>query len=156
VTYYFHVHTQKGGESVIIALDPGGTTGYVYWWPDGTYIGGQGDFDYMAELADAWFNMDIDAIVCERYTITAETLRKSRQTTALEMIGVAHFVALRKHADFVLQSPADAKRFSTDDRLDVVKWREPGQDHFNDACRHLMLYLCKNKLMEVPRAGSDD
>jgi hypothetical protein len=72
------------------------------------------------------------------------------------MIGVARFVALRKSAEFVLQSPADAKRFATDARLDVVEWREPGQDHFNDACRHLMLFLCKTGRMEVPRVGGDD
>ncbi len=141
----------------VYSFDPGGTTGWAMWdnW-SGQTAAGQSDFDGTVRMVNKTFFRPGDVIVAERFTINAQTVRKSQQTTALEVIGFLRATALLyEGVDFVLQTPADAKRFSTDARLDILGWtRRPKAkwDHANDALRHLLLYLVKNKLMEPPRA----
>lgn len=133
----------------ILAVDPGLTSGWALLRPDGTVTTGQSDFEAMMRAAERYAPT---VVVCERYTITAETLRKSRQTTALELIGALRWMTVKSGGEFVMQSPADAKRFSTDGKLTSAGWLQPrARDHANDACRHLLLYCVKNKLMGVPR-----
>lgn len=76
----------------------------------------------------------------------------SRQYDALELIGWLRAMSYLCDIPFVLQTPADAKRFSTDKKLEAAGWLQPkGQDHANDALRHLLLYMVGSRLMEVPR-----
>lgn len=142
----------------VLALDPGGTTGWATWDASVGFRSWECDFDVLIARAWEWITTQPDAhegarhVVCERYTITAETLRKSRQSDALEIIGFMRGLCLIYEIPFSLQTPADAKRFSTDDRLRHVGWYTRGKGHANDAARHLMLHLVKNRLMEPPRA----
>lgn len=136
--------------SYVLAVDPGGTTGWAFRRPQDGVISGQDDFNSFVYDADRLVRNQVDVVVCERYVITAETLRKSRQTTALEVIGFLRGACYINGAEFVLQSPGDAKRFATDERLKSAGWYVPGQPHANDAARHLLLYLVKNGQMEVP------
>jgi hypothetical protein len=134
----------------ILAVDPGLTSGWAALDTDSMHLmTGQSDFNEMVGIAEHYAPT---TIVCERYTVTAETLRKSRQTTALEVIGCMRWLAHKTLATFELQSPADAKRFSGDDKLQAAGWLQlKKDDHANDACRHLLLYMVKHKLMELPR-----
>lgn len=149
----------------VLAVDPGGTTGWVIWC-DGARIAGQDEFGGFVNLVDnllmAGDNRDadrLDAIVAEKFTINAQTVRNSQQTTALEVIGYLRAMAHLEGIPFSLQTPADAKRFTqlgtnSHGRLDALGWTlRPlaKHDHANDAQRHLLLYLVKNKLIEVPR-----
>ena len=101
-----------------------------------------------------------DVIVAERFTINQQTIRHSQQTTALEVIGYLRAIALGwGEVDFVLQTPADAKRFAQigsnqNARLDKLGWTQrplAANDHANDALRHLMLYLVGTKKIPPPR-----
>lgn len=151
-------HDRNLSRSAILAVDPGLMTG----WAHGIkYAGndfvtvlqtGQAEFEQFMRLAERLADEGLDGIVIERYTITAETLRKSRQTTALELIGCCRWLSMRYDLEFVLQSPGDAKSFATDDKLEKAGWMvKKADDHANDALRHLLLYSVKNRLMEVPR-----
>jgi hypothetical protein len=134
--------------TTVLAVDPGLMSGWAYHHEDG-HRAGQLEFDEMMGVAEF---LEPDVFVCERYTVTAETLRKSRQTTALEIIGCLRWLAHKRGVPFVLQSPADAKRFATNKKLEAAGWLLPSsQDHANDALRHLLLYRVKNKMMEMPR-----
>lgn len=151
----------------VLAVDPGGTTGWAYW-ADGSVAAGQDEFEAFTDVVDGWCACNSrestrrtapDVIVAERFTINQQTIRHSQQTTALEVIGFLRYVAHREGVPFVLQTPADAKRFaqvgsSKDARLDKLGWTKKPKvqwDHANDALRHLCLYLVKNKIIEVPR-----
>ena len=147
----------------VLAVDPGGTTGWSLW--DGLLVGhGQMEFEQFVRFVDGMFQRcqdegPITEIVCERYVITPTTAKLSQQTTALEVIG--HLKALRILHDipFTLQNPADAKRFGTNDRLDQLGWlKRPlaANDHANDSIRHLLTYLVKTHQVDVTpgtRAG---
>lgn len=148
-------------EHYILAVDPGGTSGWATHerWdnaPDEDgFSSGQYEFNDFVEFVDKLaHDVQLTAIVAEKFTINQQTIRHSQQTTALEVIGFLRYIALREECPFILQTPADAKKFSTDARLDVVDWTKRPKakwDHANDGARHLMLYMVKNKLMEPPR-----
>ena len=84
--------------------------------------------------------------MCESYVITASTLRKTRgENWSLESIGALRWMANKHRVEFVLQTPADAKRFADDRKLKAAGWYFPTPGgHANDAARHLMLYLARN------------
>jgi len=138
--------------SIVLSVDPGVMTGWATW-SDRLLVVGQAEFDpfvrYVVTLAE---EDQLHVIVCERYTITGETLKKSRQSASLEVIGFLKSVGVVYDIPVILQTPADAKRFATDAKLTAAGWKLPStQDHANDALRHLMLYLVKERMMEPPR-----
>jgi hypothetical protein len=150
---------------MICAFDPGGTTGWARWCNDDEgepiVIAGQSSFDALIREVEELEFEEGDVIVAERFTINAQTVRHSQQTTALEVIGYLRAVALTNGLDFVLQTPADAKRFAQvgsdkNARLVSLGWLQrplADNDHANDALRHLVLYLVKNKIIEPPRVA---
>jgi len=139
----------------ILAVDPGVMTGWAYLDPNDVEwkapVCGQSEQAAFTSMVRSYENT-WEAIVVERYTITQETLRKSRQPASLEIIGFLRAEAQWLDIPFVLQTPADAKRFASDEKLAAAGWLQPKKDdHANDALRHLLLYCVKMRLMEVPR-----
>lgn len=133
-----------------IAIDPGLTSGvFMRDTTTGATTGYEMDFAQLAEYMDSYWG-EIRTIIVERYTITPETAKKSRQNGALEVIGMMRYFSLASaEGPLILQSPADAKRFSTDDRLKAVGWWIPGQGHTMDAARHMLLHCVKSGIITV-------
>lgn len=131
----------------VYAFDPGKMTGWAVLNPGGGFSSGEQPW------YDALFFMDellrtvpntIEAVVCEDFIYTAATAQKSRQTWSTEGIGVLRYLTRRAGVDFILQTPASAKRFSTDEKLRRIGWWNPGHGHANDAARHLLVYAVSN------------
>jgi hypothetical protein len=132
----------------ILAVDPGGTTGWMVWadnygsrpivtdW-------GEGDPESVYLLLNDLHDYHLDVIVCERYDVTVNTLKKTRQYDALELIGVLRHEAWRRGIPFVLQ--AQNPKFSTNARLKACGLYVKG-DHGRSAARQLLLYLVKNDI----------
>lgn len=134
----------------VLACDPGGTTGWALWEDGALKASGQDGFEsfwrYVRTLTG------LTHVVAERFVLNHQTVRNSAQPTALEVIGYLRTTSWEQGAKFVLQSPADAKRFSTDERLTAAHWKLPSKlDHANDALRHLLLLLVKSGEMDPPR-----
>lgn len=140
---------------IVCAFDPGLTCGWAtYGFPDGVHASGQGELDEVLDRAEAFLRSARIArydlhVVCEAYVVTANTLKKSRQNWSLEGIGVLRYLARINGAAFELQTPADAKSFATDEKLKAVSWHRRGQDHANDASRHLLLYCLKKRIIPL-------
>lgn len=77
-------------------------------------------------------------IVCESYTVTPSTVKMSRQYDPLELIGLTRYALGGIGDTFVLQDPAPAKQFATNDWLKARGWYFPGQPHATDAIRHAL------------------
>lgn len=139
----------------VLALDPGKMTGWAAWAPgvDGRPQSGQDEFFDVLERTDRWMAaVGHDGIVVvERYTISKSTLEKSRQSWSLEVIGTVKFLANRHGVELVMQQPSDAKSFVPDSRLRDVGWYVRGQDHARDALRHLLLFLTRRGMVDLPR-----
>jgi hypothetical protein len=97
-------------------------------------------------------------IVCERFTINAQTVKNSQAPYSLEQIGVLKQVMRDFSIDentIVWQTPADAKNLFPNPSLKKVgTWHVGGEGHANDAIRHGLLYLVKQAKW-VPRVLLD-
>lgn len=142
----------------IIALDPGGTTGWsvimvhpeclsdpdvsilenILHYEQGQFEGPELDqADEIIGLLQAWDNA---AIVCEDFQL---------RTTAAELspVRIRAMVELYIHRDpeenrpIFLQMPSLAKTTVTDKRLKQWKLYRPGEEHARDSLRHSITFL---------------
>lgn len=143
----------------LIAVDPGGTTGLVVVQSDLTV-------EVSLEIAD-WYDVpkyvedtylsheeagiEPPLVVCERFYITGQTHKKAPQEEPKDIIGALKYLHLKYTGlPLPLQSPSDAKSFSTNDKLHKVGfWHKGGAGHANDAFRHALLYLFKNQMVSA-------
>jgi len=119
-------------------------------WIDGREVSGElphAKFvQYAAELLE---KESIDQVVCERYIVSGQTGKYSPANWSLEQIGVLKYLCEKHGAAFTLQNAADAKRFATEDKLNMMHWKKiRGKGHARDAQRHLLLFLVKNDLID--------
>lgn len=133
----------------ILAVDPGGMTGFAYTllgehWEPANVVADQMPAHAFCDwtYAQPAFIHTNTLFVCESFKITAATAKKTAQPDALETIGVLKFFARRSNAQFHLQDPGSAKTFVTDKQLRKIGLWKPGQDHARDAIRHLVLGIC--------------
>jgi len=134
----------------VVAVDPGVTSGvaimtFPYRFDNlpGTWELSQMETIEWASQLDA-----LDVIVCESFIPRPGA--KNFQPASLEIIGALRYVSWLRQIPFVLQSPADAKRFSTNEKLKTLGWYQSTVGgHANDAQRHLLLYAIKTELIPV-------
>jgi len=126
----------------ILAVDPGGTTGLVYVEWDGSSDPKLLDFAQVdSEDMPTWmygcfkFN-DIGLVVCERFTVSMETVQKSRQPDAMYNIGGIGYLTKLFHIPLRLQNRGDAKTAYPNERIAGYKVKG---DHARDALRHALL-----------------
>ena len=95
-----------------------------------------------------WRAYDSFMVVCERFTITAQTVRNSQAPYSLEQIGILkHMCRTSGYApeDITFQAPVDAKTMFTNESLKKIgTWHKGGEGHANDAIRHALLKLVKS------------
>ena len=139
----------------IVALDPGGTTGWATWHGGNLLLGGQGfnsgqmgPSEHHEELYDFLsFEQTQDfQVVTESF----EYRQQQRPTVVLiskEYIGVAKlWIAKRqKRGRIVEQTAGKVKPFWTDDKVKKLGLWNSGQQHANDAMRHLLHYMVFDK-----------
>lgn len=135
----------------ILALDPGGTTGWTKCvpYPERPPVwsfGQLGPGDHHRELWDLldhkmWLPGRGDIVICEGFDNRADP---AAELVSLEYIGVVkHWSqsrnrALKADVRFPL---AAEKRFTDDRKLKALKIYQRGMRHANDASRHLVKYL---------------
>jgi len=87
-------------------------------------------------------------IVCERFTINAQTVKNSQAPYSLEQIGILKQIMMdygRAPDDIYFQSPADAKAMFNNEKLKKLEyWHRGGEGHALDSIRHGLLRLVKS------------
>lgn len=140
----------------VLAVDPGKTTGIAVW-NSGTFSAWAEEYELALDFVASYIRDDYrpDVVVIEDFVITQRTTKMGtanwRRGQELEFIGVARWWCKTTGVEFVLQTPSQAKSFSTDQKLKTYGWWSKGVDHPRDATRHLMLYLVKAGLID-PRS----
>lgn len=86
-------------------------------------------------------------IVCERFTINAQTAKNSQAPWSLEQIGILKQTMRDFGIDetsIIWQQPADAMNMFNNDKLKRLGyWHRGGAGHANDAIRHALLRAVK-------------
>jgi hypothetical protein len=141
----------------VLAVDPGKASGIIFMslaGPEETptiiYSSESQPEEYGLALntfMNGWNLFDDFTVVCERFTINAQTVRNSQAPYSLEQIGVLKHIC-REHGynpeKIAMQSPADAKAMFPNEALKKVgTWYVGGEGHANDAIRHALLRLVK-------------
>ena len=149
---------------VVLGVDPGKTTGLalVRWTDTGTaplsveQTNWEAAADTCRNLLLTYGDVVPFVVACERYTITMQTLKKTRQLEALYCIG-GLITAVRWYGGVAcrglhVQTPGDAKGVVTDALLRKLGWYDMtvGMDHARDALRHATLWLLKERRLDVP------
>ena len=114
----------------------------------------RGELSYLDALDFAEQQLaTMSIVICENYIVGMGTVRKAQgENWSLRSIGALEWMCHNTNTKFVLQKPADAKAFSTDEKLHEIGWWAPGKPHANDALRHLLLWLARNNHWDVAQA----
>lgn len=137
----------------IFGVDPGKVTGLSIHRPQFKHfvdecpatVAVQLTWDLLEDISDVG---DQAVVVCERYDVTADTLRKTREYDALYVTGSLLYKCDQLGFQFVQYGRADAKNFSTDKKVKAMgMWLTGGAGHGNDGSRQVILYMAKNNLL---------
>ena len=135
----------------LIALDPGGTTGYAVSVGGRFYSGQIGPTEHHRELYDVLNNYGPNETICERFEYR-NTSRPGLELISREYIGVAKLFCSFMDQELILQTAAQGKGFVSDDNLKLLGLYEKGQQHARDAMRHLIYRIVNNKERKWPEA----
>ncbi len=132
-----------------IAVDPGLTTGIaVLSNPPGKPATWEVAPMAAVDLVESMLDDPDTLVVCESF-IPRPGVR-TWQPDALEIIGALRYLCFKYQRDFELQSPGDAKKFSTDVKLKRLQWyHSTNGGHSNDAQRHLLLALVRHDAIDL-------
>lgn len=138
-------------ERTYLGIDPGYITGVALLRPSGEFGAIEVDSTFAVAdfITDLWeqerWSKRKQLVICyEKFAIQPRTLKTARQYDALYFNGwlIHFFRRLRPEDGIVLvqQTPAQAKSFSTNNKLEAVGWytASPG-GHANDAAKHILL-----------------
>ena len=103
----------------ILAVDPGKVSGWATLRL-GEFFSDQLDGMELLRWVDEMLTKGLQfTLVCEDFIYTAATAKKTRQTYSTESIGVLRFLADKYNTEFVLQTPVEAKSFSSPVNVDM-------------------------------------
>lgn len=142
----------------ILAVDPGKASGICYFTmeegqePVLLWSGEYQQHEYADPIRKAFAYAVSQGtrleVVCERFTITAQTVRNSQAPYSLEQIGILKQIMLdfgRAPEDIYFQSPADAKAMFSNEKIKTLEyWHRGGEGHALDSIRHGLLRLAKS------------
>lgn len=127
----------------LLAVDPGGTTGWVLMDDERHVLQWGEERDQQAFLTMAWDLMQVGGVgevVCERW-VTMRGRAFTNEPTAQEIIGALRWMTGYTHCVFHMQGAADAKAFGTKDRLALYPGvGKGGGGHARMALSHALLY----------------
>jgi hypothetical protein len=131
---------------ILLAIDPGKTVGAAVWSEGRLVEHGQCDsfafLTWMEAIVPLYAGWDLQ-VVCERYKLGPRSLKTGSDFEwATDVIGTVRYWCRKYDVSLIMQDPAKAKSFSTDDKLRRHLWYLPTPGgHANDAARHLLVRL---------------
>jgi hypothetical protein len=134
----------------VFAVDPGGSTGFAEW-RDGRFRAWWEPWEEACATVHRELATDVDHCVFESFHISAQTAKKSTAGSlqAIELIGIGRYLSRAYDVTFTTQSPSEAKMFATDAKLRALGMWTKGVDHPRDATRHLVLFLCNRRIIDL-------
>jgi hypothetical protein len=141
----------------VLSVDPGKASGIALFKkedgldPELVWSGEYQQEEYAQPIrkamAEAMLKGIAIEIVCERFTINAQTVKNSQSPYSLEQIGILKQCMIdigMKAEDLNLQAPADAKALFPNPALKKLNyWHKGGEGHALDAIRHGLLRFVK-------------
>lgn len=141
---------------LFLAIDPGKTTGMALWVPGDLPVPVSAEYGVEDAIKHTLAVLTCNEraahrhyrpeVVIEDFVISERTIKSSRQTEPLDILGWVKIECRRRNIPLTLQSAAQAKSFATAAKLKKLGWYHPTKGgHANDALRHLLVYLVNNR-----------
>jgi len=132
--------------TIVCSIDPGKMSGVAAWRSDAPACMVADELD---PLETVLFVIDLYRVhrsdlevVSEKFTISERTIKTALSLDALDINGWLTMQCQLWGISYEQQTPTQAKKFATDDKLKAIDWFERTKDgHANDAARHLVVYL---------------
>ncbi len=137
---------------MILAIDPGLATGLARFYNDLNFQSGilEGGFDAMSDELALLVPATIEFVVIENFIPRGGAL--TIQLDALHIIGAVKHWCRQERKPLIIQSPAQAKSFATNDKLKACGWFNKGTEgHDNDAARHMLVACASGKVGPIAR-----
>lgn len=129
----------------VLFLDGGGTTGWALYDREIDEVSvNQFNFDELSIALEAWmrFHGSDTIIGAEKFVITPMSARKDKDGLAIQVYGVARYMAVRHFSEFIGdQNSSSALAFVPDALLKRIGWYQTKTPHGMDACRHVIKFL---------------
>lgn len=132
----------------IVALDPGGTTGVAIKQEGTSPSRFQVDTSTPEGLEEIYYTLLHESpieVVMERFQFRYGGGRAKVVLTPVEVIGVVKLYCALKKVKLYEQTPSQAKKFITDEKMRMLDLWIPGLPHAMDATRHLLYHLIVTK-----------
>lgn len=144
-------NTRTTSVSPVLAVDPGKSSGYAVFDGESLYCGqieGISENETVDLLLDVLEEYGCGVVVLEDFILRSSV--KTRDLLSPVRINAAISYGLHSGGwvgvAVELQTATDAKGVLTDARLRRKGLWVPGKDHANDAIRHMLLYLRRQKI----------
>jgi hypothetical protein len=128
---------------IVLALDPGGTTGYTICEVlDGEISKIESGQAKLSE-ADLWSMLESikpSYVVAEAFEYRQDQ-RDGLVLTSRNLLGVSALWAELRDAHYRTQSAAQGKAFFSNSKLRSLEMYIPGKEHARDSLRHLLTFL---------------
>lgn len=142
---------------IVIALDPGITTGYSIGQIDENglmrVVTGENRWSHL-ELWNLFEEYEPDVIICETFEYRNRS-RKGLELYSRELIGVCNLYAQMKQCHIRMQNPLkdNESTFFNDARLQKDNIYKKGCGHANDAARHLLTWFVFREGFQYNKKG---
>lgn len=136
---------------LVVWLDPGLTTGWASLYGGQSFESGQGSFTEVGDMLDAHGNLYQEdlAIGWEQYIVTPGGGIAGTANPPIEVIGMAKWIGYWHNATTLTPVPSSFRLPASTQMLKKLGWYRPGQEHANQAARHLLAWMFREKLLTV-------
>jgi len=134
---------------MIIAIDPGVTTGVARWVPE-YFDGPFQSYQFTEHEFYGWIDEQADTIghcQIEKFTINAATVKKTVVYDSVYLIGYLRYKSWLHGFPIGFTNPSDVMGPFPDAALKRAGMFKAGQGHANDAARHLAHYLVRSRIL---------
>jgi hypothetical protein len=131
----------------VLGIDPGGSTGVAILEVPTLRVLVAEEYDFVGMLENLRALVkSADLVSIERFTISARTLKLTRQPDALYLIGATMLVCHEEGVNLELESPGNAKSAFPNEMLKLHGvWHS--SRHVRDSLRHTLLAMRRHGLL---------
>jgi hypothetical protein len=130
-------------------LDPGGMTGWAYFTDAFTFHSGQDEFQQLCAQLELTASIHGPSLWLgwEDFIITPVTATRKGSESALEVIGVAKYIATKYEVTILDPAPPSSRELGGLQKLRRLGWYNAGKPHANDAASHLLAYMIRDHVL---------
>lgn len=133
-------------ERYLLGIDPGLRTGVALVDVLAeTCDGFEVQFDECGDKLERIIEQHRPDVVAERFVINTATATNTQAPWALEIIGVARYLAGKYGCRFAIRSQSSAVNFADDAKLRRLGWYVPGKRHLKRAQQQALLFAAENQ-----------